>query len=133
MVAGAKLTRTARQVKKSEIKKLDKIWADKVKDLAGRKCEYCKRTEIRLEAAHVVGRRHRTTRWGREVDGNYDLCGHCLCHTCHQNYDEHGPLESLIVRKVIGLERKRELQRLAKISIAKHQYYEEIKQRLEEL
>ena len=55
----------------------------------------------------MVGRRHRATRWGavfqKSVDYlRYDLCGHCLCHRCHQEYDEHGPMEQRIVDEVIG-------------------------------
>jgi len=101
----------------------------------------------RMEAAHVVGRRHRTTRWGIDIDiildindrnhlihtDNYDLCGHCLCHSCHQHYDEHGPLESAIVDKVIGAKRKEILQFLAKNSVTQYQEYEVIKATLSSL
>jgi len=84
-------------LKKKEIKELDSLWATTVKEKAKYKCEHCGRYDSRMEAAHVVGRRHRATRWGTFFGENgYDLCGHCLCHLCHMQYDEHGPLEPLI-------------------------------------
>jgi hypothetical protein len=97
----------------------------------------------RVEAAHVVGRRHRTTRWGLanargigpewDSEYGYDLCGHCLCHRCHQQYDEHGPAEQDIINVVVGQERKERLQFIARTSIAKHQSFEEIKSTLESM
>ena len=133
-------------MKRPEINKLDKLWGSIVKATRGYRCEMCG-ISGRMEAAHVVGRRHRTTRWGIDLDDiadvnnrnylihtkNYDLCGHCLCHSCHQHYDEHGPLEQRIVEKVIGAERKKILQFLAKNSITKYQEYEEIKELLSSL
>jgi len=117
-----------------EIKKLDKIWADTVKALANYRCEHCGLMGGRVEAAHVVGRRHRTTRWGLFDElGEYDLCGHCLCHQCHQHYDEHGPLEQRIIETTVGLERKEALQFLARTSVAKDQDFENIKTILESL
>ena len=113
-------------MKRVEINKLDLLWGSIVKATKGYRCEMC-RISGRMEAAHVVGRRHRATRWGTHRDQRYDLCGHCLCHSCHQMYDEHGPLETRIVDEVIGRERKEDIQFIAKNTIAKHQDYEEIK------
>ena len=133
-------------MKKSEIKKLDKMWADAVKKRAGYKCEYCQEEGrvvihkplnnayslsdgvfgylggVWLNACHIVGRRYRATRW----DLNN---GVCLCYSCHKQYDEHGPKEGRIV-KMIGLKRKEELQRKAKQTVAKYQDFEEIKRSL---
>ena len=127
---------------RSLIKKLDNLWADVVKSNAGYRCEYCG-IRGRMEAAHVVGRRHRATRWGiwlnTTFDSNgkmqqeYDLAGHCLCHRCHQQYDEHGPLEDKIIDKVIGCERKSLLQWHARGSVVKDQEYEVIKETLESM
>lgn len=109
-------------MKRSDIKKLDSLWAFLIKECAEWTCEYCGIRGVRMEAAHVVGRRHRFTRWGCYVEPKcragtgiavYDACGHCLCHNCHQQYDEHGPLEDKIVNKVIGAGRKESLQLLA--------------------
>ena len=116
---------------RKEIKKLDLIWATLVKDKAGWKCEHCGVSGTRMEAAHVVGRRHRATRWGTFIDN--DLCGHCLCHSCHQHYDEHGPLEQAIVNDTIGEQRKEDLQNYATQTIAKYQVFDEIKELLERL
>ena len=121
-------------MKRVEINKLDLLWGSIVKATKGHRCEMCG-ISGRMEAAHVVGRRHRATRWGSKLVGDgkpnaYDLCGHCLCHSCHQMYDEHGPLEGRIVAEVIGYERKAEIQYLAKNTIAKYQDYEEIKAEL---
>ena len=117
-------------MKKSEIKKLDKMWADAVKKRAGYKCEYCQEEGreisaygVWLNACHIVGRRYRATRW----DLNN---GVCLCYSCHKQYDEHGPKEGRIV-KMIGLKRKEELQRKAKQTVAKYQDFEEIKRSLQ--
>lgn len=125
---------------RKEIADLDGLWALTVKEKAKYRCEHCGRYDSRMEAAHVVGRRHRATRWGAFVDSSgsfflpvlqipnelYDLCGHCLCHTCHQEYDEHGPLEPAIVERTVGLERKESIQIFAKRKIAKWQVFGEI-------
>ena len=136
-------------MKRSDIKKLDALWAEVVKTRAGFVCEHCNIRGVRMEAAHVVGRRHRATRWGMKVPPGtiievpndvpiqffkpvlYDLCGHCFCHNCHQQYDEHGPLEKNIVELTIGKERKARLQLEANKLVSKDQYYEEISEILE--
>lgn len=48
-------------MKKKEIKKLDKLWSEKVRDNFG-KCIVCGKKEI-LNAHHYIGRRNRATRW----------------------------------------------------------------------
>jgi len=136
-------------VSRPDGKKLDLLWASVVKELQGYRCEYCG-IRGRMEAAHVVGRRHRRTRWGLSLETiseptarklrlvtdcvlDYDLCGHCLCHRCHQEYDEHGPLEPKVIVKVIGSVRKPLLQRTAQQVVAKDQVYEEIERVLKEI
>lgn len=122
---------------KKEIKLLDKVWSDLVKAIAKFTCEHCGIRGIRMEAAHVVGRRHRGTRWGAFLQlGDsliYDLCGHCLCHGCHQQYDEHGPLEGLIVIRTIGIERKEAINQVARKIVAKDQNYDNVLEILEEI
>jgi hypothetical protein len=119
-------------ISRPNIKKLDTLWSTVVKEKAKWKCEHCGKYDSRMEAAHVVGRRHRFTRWGfREKTGEYDLAGHCLCHTCHQEYDEHGPREEEIVSNTIGVERKEYLQACALFKVAKGQVFEEIEADLE--
>ena len=121
-------------MKRSEINKLDELWAQIVKDKANWTCEHCRVRGVRMEAAHVVGRRYRATRWGcyRIVISKtcYDLCGHCLCHNCHQQYDEHGPLEHNIIERTIGESRKLRIQRTALQTVVKYQEFEDVKQDL---
>jgi hypothetical protein len=124
-------------MKKKEIKTLDSLWALAVKETAKYRCEHCGRYDSRMEAAHVCGRRHRMTRWGALLpvglgsSPRYDLCGHCLCHVCHQQYDEHGPREPEIVERTVGFERLGKIQALAFMRVAKEQEFEEIKRILE--
>ena len=134
---------------RKEIKKLDDLWSKVVKDKAGHICEHCGIRGVRMEAAHVCGRRHRGTRWGMRVPPGtiievpndvpiqffkpvlYDLCGHCFCHSCHQQYDEHGPLEHDIAERTVGLDRKIRIQAYATQTIAKYQDFKDIKKILE--
>ena len=99
---------------------------------AGYKCEMClgERSDgYWLESAHIIGRTYRATRWGIQLNGNYDLNGICLCSGCHRAYDEHRPEELRIRRLVIGDERYEELAQTKKI-IAKHQDYQAIREKL---
>jgi len=114
-------------MKKSNIRKLDTLWSKRVKELAGYVCEHCLRNGYEIEpetgawlnSSHILGRRYRATRWLLRN-------GLCLCLNCHQNYDEHGPLEKDIINRCIGDERYQELVELAKHSVTKGQVYEEI-------
>lgn len=116
-------------MKKSTIKKLDKVWSEKIREKGY--CEFCKSKVAWLNAAHIVGRRYRWTRWGAWIDGKYDLCGMCLCYTCHNHYDEHGYNESDIRLKVVGEERYNKIRFEAKAKVADNQDYEEIKRWIE--
>lgn len=110
---------------RSEGKKLDKFWSEAIHRLS-EVCMFCLEGGIRLEAAHIIGRSHRTTRWGCMVDGKYDLAGMLLCHGCHRAYDQHLPEEGMIRRILIGEERYEKLRTLSRV-IAKNQSYEEIR------
>lgn len=114
-----------------EVHKLDELWSLVVKQKARYQCEHCHVLGVRMEAAHVVGRRHRATRWGTIINEAYDLCGHCLCHSCHQHYDEHGPLEHSIIERTIGVMRKVLIQQVANTLVAKTQDYDLIKEVLD--
>jgi len=118
---------------RKDIHELDSLWALTVKEKAKYKCEHCGLYNSRMEAAHVVGRRYRATRWGcfLEAKPEYDLCGHCFCHVCHQHYDEHGPRERKIIQLTIGVMRKALIQKRAEWKVAKGQVFEEIKERLD--
>ena len=115
-------------MKKTHIKKLDKIWSEKIKELADNKCESCLEGKIWLNSCHIISRRYRATRWGCYIDGKYDLNGFCGCYSCHMAYDQHSPKEAFIRRVVIGEERYQKLGKIAQdISITKTQEFEEIR------
>lgn len=123
-------------MKKSEINKLDILWSKKVKEKAGHKCESCLEEGVWLNSCHIIGRRHRGTRWGAWIEINgilvYDLCGFSGCFGCHNQYDEHGPKEDFIRRVVIGQERYEKIREKATQEIARNQDYETIKKWIEE-
>jgi len=106
-------------VKKTEIKKLDKAWSTRVKELANFRCEHCLEEDVWLNSCHMVGRRYRATRWDTQN-------GMCLCFVCHRQYDEHGPLEEDIKRRVIGEKHYEKIRQKAKGEVAKYQQYEEV-------
>lgn len=114
-------------MKKSEIRKLDQLWAKKIKERAGHKCEYCleEGEHVWLNACHIFGRRNRTLRWDMEN-------GICLCVAHHRMFDQRMPESEKIRRIVIGEERIERLTKKAPI-IAKNQDFKQIKQELEEL
>lgn len=111
-------------MKKSHIRKLDLMWSKMVRAVGH--CESCLEEDAWLEAAHIVGRTYRTTRWGVWIDGKYDSNGMCLCVKCHQDFDQHIEKEKFIREVVIGLERYDRLLQ-TKRCIAKNQQYEEIR------
>lgn len=122
-------------MKKQEIKLLDDLWAKAVK--LSQKCEVCRKrgSVVRLNACHIIGRRHRATRWGawfKDKKGKsfYDLCGFCGCYMDHKEYDEHGPKEKYIREKIIGLERYERIRNKATQSITKYQDFFQIKSNL---
>lgn len=107
------------------------LWSSKVKEIASHRCEYCLNDACRLESAHIIGRNHRTTRWGCWIDDTYDLNGMCLCVDCHQHYDQHKQKHDPIRRIVIGQERYEKLCEQGNV-IAKNQVYENIKNWIEQ-
>jgi len=119
-------------MKKCHSRKLDLLWAKKVREKGH--CESFKESGqyVRLEAAHIIGRTYRTTRGGCWIDGKYDLAGMCLCVDCHQHYDQHRQKHDFIVRGVIGQERYEKLIETKQV-IAKYQDPEEIKKWLDVL
>lgn len=125
-------------MKKSEINKLDTLHSKKVREKAGWRCEFCGSVDINcggrvvLHCCHIVGRRHRSTRWGAWIDGVYDLCAWSGCYPHHNQYDEHGWQEPDIIHEVIGEFRLERIQQVADQTIAKYQDFEQIKQWIEE-
>lgn len=60
-------------MKKADIKKLDKIWSEKIR--SKERCEICNKSDG-LNSHHIIGRRNFTLRW--ELAN-----GACLCSGCH--------------------------------------------------
>lgn len=60
-------------------KKLDTVWSEVVKKIAGYKCEVCGKdsSECKLNSHHIVGRTNRTLRWDLRN-------GVCLCSKHHK-------------------------------------------------
>ena len=109
---------------KSQIKILDRMWAVRVKSLAGYACEYCLETSdyVKIDGAHIIGRANRATRW--DLDN-----GMALCFFHHRQYDTHGMLHNSIFKVVIGDKRMERLTEKAQ-AIAKGQDFETIKEGL---
>lgn len=84
---GTRLPKTYKQLKKSkktEINKIDKLWAEAVKKLAGNRCEYCGKTSP-LNSHHIFSRSKKTTRWN--INNGICLCvGH---HTFSSSFSAH--------------------------------------------
>jgi len=73
---------------KKEIKKLDDIWKDKVKERAGFKCEFCDK-QTTLNSHHIFSRSNRSVRW----DLNNGICL-CVNHHVFGPFSAHkAPLE----------------------------------------
>jgi 5-methylcytosine-specific restriction endonuclease McrA len=68
---------------KQTIKYLDKLWSQIVRSRG--KCERCGKT-TGLQAAHIISRTHKNTRWDLEN-------GLCLCGGCHIFFAHKEPLE----------------------------------------
>jgi len=72
-------------IKKLEAR-LDKLWAEAVKERDHHACRRCGKTEG-LNAHHLVGKRgHKTTKW--DVDNGMTLCWNCHFHWAHLNGNE---------------------------------------------
>jgi len=58
---------------KLEIKKLDKLWSQKIRE-RDEVCQVCGNSQY-LNAHHVIGRRNRNIRW--DLDNGITLCSGC--------------------------------------------------------
>jgi len=81
----------------------DKLWADYIKRPG--KCFRCGKTEG-LQAAHIIGRAQRVTRW-------HPHNGLCLCHDCHRKFDTYKIDRGLLVLAAIGAARYAALTKTA--------------------
>lgn len=108
-------------MKRSQIRNLDKLWSTAIRSRDGA-CVACGKTNCRLEAAHIMGRRYRTLRWSLDN-------GITLCKPCHQVYDEHLPGHDYIKDEIIGKSKYKWLE-MQKEVIAKNQDYDLIRKSL---
>ena len=93
---------------KIKVTKLDKLWADCVKQRDGYRCRRCGRTgkPRGMHAAHIEGRSKKSTRWALEN-------GLCLCFLCHQWFDQHkGIRDEWMAREGIMTHTQRDYLRL---------------------
>lgn len=85
---------------------LDKLWSEYVRRRDGH-CTFCGRTEGKLDANHIMSRRHTATRW--DVRN-----GNALCFTCHRRFHDDPPWGAEEAEKHTGIELYIELGRLAR-------------------
>lgn len=64
-------------MKKSEIRKKDKVWAKNIRDVAAGKCESCCTFSQYINAHHLISNRFHVYRW-------LPLNGVALCPRCHR-------------------------------------------------
>jgi len=57
---------------KTLVKKLDNLWALKIKQEAAMRCEVCGLYLCRLNSHHFISRNHRSLRW--VLDNGFSLC-----------------------------------------------------------
>lgn len=107
---------------------MDSIWSKLIRLRSGGKCEYCLEEKreykggpgIWLEAAHIIGRTNRSTRWLLEN-------GKALCSGCHAGYDQHLPIEHEIRCYLIGEDKYQELRKVKKVKASEQVYEVELK------
>lgn len=87
-------------------KELDRLWSIIVRTRDGH-CTFCGRTEGKLDANHIMSRRHMATRWN--VDN-----GNSLCFTCHRRFHDDPPWGVAQVLEMIGRDKYDELQGIAR-------------------
>lgn len=73
------MPRYKKSMTKAEIKRMDTLWSQRVKEDAGNKCEVCGRPKgaVQLHSHHFIGRRNRSLRWWLPN-------GVCLCAEHHK-------------------------------------------------
>jgi len=103
---------TALKNRPSKVKKtLDREWSEAIKELAGRKCEYCGKTEY-LNSHHIFSRSNMKLRF--DINNGICLCsGH---HTLKSDFSAHKTPADFIewIKEYRGLEWYEELRRKAK-------------------
>ncbi len=81
---------------------LDRLFSEFIHLRAGNKCEYCGKTEGKLDCSHFIGRRTRAVRYDPD-----NAC--CACFGCHQFLDEHPYEHTAFFRQRLGSEKLEQL------------------------
>jgi len=71
--------------KKTLKKKCDELWSKLIRQRAGNKCEYCGKSDGKIDAHHILSRRHFSVRWNLEN-------GVALCRYHHQFFAHEDPV-----------------------------------------
>lgn len=87
-------------------RKLDKLWSEIVRKRDG-KCTFCGREDGKLDANHIMSRRHLATRW--DVRN-----GNALCFTCHRRFHDDPVSGCNKAMNHVGLEIFCELQTMSR-------------------
>ena len=96
-------------MKRTEIRKLDKIWAERVKERAGNKCEKCGKRQY-LNSHHIFSRSNHSMRWNVENG----VCLDSGCHTLKNDSAHKAPVEFIEwLRETRGEEWYNDLRREA--------------------
>ena len=101
-------------MKRTEIRKLDKLWSEKIKIIWGYKCARCGRTEY-LNSHHIIGKSNFNTRW----DLNNGIC---LCSGCHMWVHYQGLLGTRFIEGVIKAETLSYLENLSGQDLGKRSF-----------
>ena len=84
------------------------LWSKCVRTRDGFKCQLCGATDGVMHAHHFIGRRKAQTKYLLEV-------GVCLCFTCHNEVGDYSSVNEELFVRVVGSERKEELEILSRI------------------
>lgn len=75
-------------------RKLDKLWSQIIR-ARDKRCTFCGRDSCKLDANHIMSRRHTATRW--DVRN-----GNALCFTCHRRFHDDPAYGITVIRLNIG-------------------------------
>ena len=112
-----------RKPSKKTIKaKADKLFSEYIRSVG--KCEWCGRTDMRLECAHINSRRFLVTRWE-------PINAVCLCSACHRKAHDRPIVFTEWIKEYLGEDIYDELKREATTGVNK-QVYDGLIERIKE-
>jgi 5-methylcytosine-specific restriction endonuclease McrA len=83
-------------------RKLDKLWSQIIHK-RDKSCTFCGRDHGKMDANHIMSRRHNATRW--DVRN-----GNLLCFNCHRRFHDDPPWGAMRAELLVGEELYREFQ-----------------------